>query len=90
GIASSLPDYQVGDDRFGYLAPNRPNWKDTEMLAATPTRLAAMEPWRQQALINWGYVVCDAALRKYAQGSLESLCGHPLQPARGLPYANPV
>jgi NTE family protein len=32
-------------------------------LAGTPTRLAALEERHQEALIDWGYTVCDAAMR---------------------------
>jgi NTE family protein len=34
-------------------------------LAATPTRLAALTPEKQEQLINWGYTVSDAALRAH-------------------------
>ncbi len=37
----------------------------TTDLAAEPTRLRAVRPQRQQALINWGYVAADAAVRSY-------------------------
>lgn len=90
GIVTPLRDYQLPDDPFGYLAAERSAWKDTADLAATPTRLAAMDTWRQEALINWGYVVCDAALRKHAAESLKTLYGIDLRPAGGLPYAEPA
>jgi NTE family protein len=35
----------------------------TQHLAAVPTRLAALESDVQQQLINWGYAICDAAMR---------------------------
>jgi NTE family protein len=35
----------------------------TMELAATPTRLKAMPPELQERIINWGYAVCDAAMR---------------------------
>jgi NTE family protein len=37
----------------------------TAVLAATPTRLKAMEDALQERLINWGYAACDVALRTY-------------------------
>lgn len=37
----------------------------TLALAHEPTRLAAMAGERQEQLINWGYAVCDAALRTH-------------------------
>jgi NTE family protein len=36
-------------------------------LASTPTRLKAMGANLQQRIINWGYAVCDAAIRKHVQ-----------------------
>ena len=53
-----------------------------EALAATPTRLKAMDGALQERLINWGYAISDAAMRKYGGASL---------PAPAFPYpANPV
>jgi NTE family protein len=37
----------------------------TLALAATPTRLKRLDPEHQERLINWGYAVCDAAIRKH-------------------------
>jgi NTE family protein len=37
----------------------------TLKLAATPTRLTAMDVGLQHQLIDWGYAVCDAAMRTY-------------------------
>jgi NTE family protein len=37
----------------------------TRELAATPTRLARLPQERQNRLVNWGYAVCDAAMRAH-------------------------
>ncbi|HEY5713694.1 MAG TPA: patatin-like phospholipase family protein [Allosphingosinicella sp.] len=58
GIRTDIGNYQLPD------ALPCPIERTTE-LAATPTRLAALEPAYQERLINWGYAVCDAAMRKY-------------------------
>jgi NTE family protein len=42
---------------------------DSLLLAATPTRLAAIEATRQEQIINWGYAVTDAALRAHVNPS---------------------
>lgn len=42
----------------------------TMELAAVPTRLKRMEDNLQERLINWGYAVCDAALRKHVDPRL--------------------
>jgi NTE family protein len=39
-------------------------------LAATPTRLAHLSNATQMRLINWGYAICDAAMRAYVDRSL--------------------
>jgi NTE family protein len=46
-------------------------------LAATPTRLKRLDPELQVRLINWGYGVCDAALRKHVDGTLPRPAGFP-------------
>ena len=35
------------------------------MLAAWPTRLAAVPDDVQNRMINWGYAICDAAMRSH-------------------------
>jgi len=37
----------------------------TQKLAATPTRLSALDDALQKQLVDWGYAVCDAAMRTY-------------------------
>ncbi len=37
----------------------------TQALAAVPTRLAELDDRIQQRLINWGYGICDAAMRAH-------------------------
>ncbi|MDX0519066.1 patatin-like phospholipase family protein [Sinorhizobium medicae] len=49
----------------------------TMALAETPTRLAAMSGELQQRLINWGYAVCDAALRRHVNNNLPPPAGFP-------------
>jgi NTE family protein len=41
----------------------------TAVLASTPTRLKGMDDQLQNRLMNWGYAVCDAAMRKYVTPS---------------------
>lgn len=49
----------------------------TTALAGTPTRLKALAPDRQEALINWGYAACDAAMRRHVDASLRAPAGFP-------------
>jgi len=37
----------------------------TATLASTPTRLKGMDDSLQHKLMNWGYAICDAAMRKH-------------------------
>ena len=46
------------------------------------TRLAAMPDDTQERLINWGYAVCDAAMRRWVD--------HSLPPPAGFPYPRGV
>jgi NTE family protein len=39
-------------------------------VAATPTRLGKMDTAVQERLINWGYAVCDAAMRRHVDPAL--------------------
>jgi NTE family protein len=45
-------------------------WERTLQFAATLTRLAKLAAIRQEQLINWGYAVCDTALRTHVDGNL--------------------
>ena len=49
----------------------------TTVLADTPTRLKRLPDDRQQRLINWGYAVCDAALRQHVDTSIARPKGFP-------------
>ena len=48
----------------------------TAALAAVPTRLTRLPAATQERLINWGYAVCDAALRRHMGAG----------PGAGFPY----
>ena len=37
------------------------------LLAQTATRLKAMDAPLQERLINWGYAICDAGMRKWVE-----------------------
>jgi NTE family protein len=72
GIRTDIDDYQLAS------AMKCPHAL-TERIAATPTRLTALNEESQQKLINWGYAVCDAAMRRHV--ATEAL------PPGGFPYA---
>lgn len=71
GIRTDIADYALAD---ALACPH----ERTLELARTPTRLKRMDDRLQERLINWGYAVCDAALRKHLDPGLKP-------PAR-IPY----
>jgi NTE family protein len=71
GIRTDIAEYQLPD------AMPCPLERTTE-LAETPTRLKRLDDERQERVINWGYAVCDTALRR-------RLDPPPAMPA-GFPY----
>jgi NTE family protein len=76
GIATHYPDFQLAQDPLGASG------RDSSYLAAIPTRLQKMDDDQQERLINWGYAVCDAALRKHWNG----LYGININSPLGFPY----
>jgi NTE family protein len=55
----------------------------TLRVAATPTRLGKMDAGVQERLVNWGYAVCDAALRRHVDPGLPADGAFPY-PAAGV------
>ena len=58
GIRSAVADYGLAD-------PLEFDAGEARELAATPTRLRALAPVLQERLVDWGYVICDTALRRW-------------------------
>jgi NTE family protein len=63
GIRTNIADYQLPD-------PLPCPYARTLELASTPTRLKAMDKDLKQKLVNWGYAVCDAAIRKHVDSTI--------------------
>ena len=63
GIRTNIADYGLTD-----ALPC--SFDRTTALAETPTRLKRMDDELQERLINWGYAVCDAALRCHVNPAL--------------------
>lgn len=70
GIRSEIDNYHV------HAALPCPPERALE-LALTPTRLKALDSERQERLINWGYAICDAAMRAHVDPSLPAPPGFP-------------
>jgi NTE family protein len=63
GIRTNIADYKL-------LDPLDCPHDRTLALAETPTRLKRLDDDLQERLINWGYAVCDAALRRHVDSGL--------------------
>ena len=63
GVRSDIKKYALED------ALDCPEEKTLE-LANTPTRMKRLDAGLQEKLINWGYAICDAALRQHVDSSL--------------------
>lgn len=70
GIRTNIADYGVAQ------ALNCP-FDQTMALARIATRLKAIPNDDQMRLINWGYAVCDAAMRKHVDPALPPPAGFP-------------
>lgn len=65
GIRTDIKNYELAD-----ALPC--DFKKTTRLADISTRLQRLEDAEQELLINWGYAVCDAALRAHLDASLKA------------------
>ena len=76
GIRTNIDDYELANALPCPL-------KQTMALADIPTRLSRLNRVDQERLINWGYAVCDAAMRKHVDSRLPTPSGFPY-PASGV------
>jgi NTE family protein len=65
GIRTDIAEYELPD---ALPCP----YERTLELAEVPTRLDRMPSRLQEQLINWGYAVCDAALRRHVAPDLKA------------------
>lgn len=70
GVGTDIRNYHLADALPADLA-------HTTELAHTPTRLKRLPETLQNRLINWGYAVCDAAIRKHFRPGLPEPTGLP-------------
>lgn len=70
GIRSDMANFDLGN---ALPCPS----SQTLEIANFPTRLKAMGRVHQERLINWGYAVCDAAMRRHVDPSLAPPVGFP-------------
>lgn len=70
GIRTDISAYGLGD---ALPCPSA----QTQILAQTKTRLKRLDPVLQERLINWGYAICDAAMRKHVEKGVTAPAGFP-------------
>lgn len=78
-IRTDFAAYHLADDPLDCAG------RDPRPLATLPTRLAALSADQQARLINWGYAVSDAALRRHFGPQEQALHGVMVQPPKGFP-----
>ena len=76
GIRTNIANYQLSN-------PMDAPFARTIVLANVATRLKALDATLQERIINWGYAVCDAALRKHVDQTLPPPVSFPY-PAAGV------
>lgn len=76
GIRTEIANYGLPD---ALEAPP----EATSKLAEVSTRLARVDATTQERLINWGYIVCDAAMRKHMDPGARAPAAVPY-PAAGI------
>jgi NTE family protein len=77
GIRSHVGDYGPPADSLPVSDEN------ALQLARTATRLAEMDDTLQEQLINWGYAICDVAMRRWVDPGATPPQGYPY-PAAGI------
>ena len=80
GIRTHFADYQLREDPLDCIQRN------PLPLAEIPTRLERLEPGQFEKLVNWGYAVCDAALRAHIDDALQTKLGIKIKPPADFPF----
>jgi NTE family protein len=80
GIRTHFKDYGLTAD------PLKCANRDPTPLAEIPTRLERMPRDVQNRLMNWGYAVCDAALRAHIPDALRTKLGIAIPDPKGFPF----
>jgi NTE family protein len=80
GIRTNFADYKLATDPLKCLTRN------PVPLAEVPTRLEKMPRGLQDRLINWGYAICDAALRAHIDAALQTKLGIQIVETSKFPF----
>lgn len=79
-VRANFSDYKASPDPLNCAK------RDPRPLAAIPTRLQSMPSDEQERLINWGYAICDAALRAFFAADAQKLYKITIPPPANFPY----
>jgi NTE family protein len=80
GIGTHFVDYKLASDPLKCAARN------PQPLAEVPTRLEKMPLNVQNRLMNWGYAICDAALRAHIDAALQTKLGIQITETSTFPF----
>jgi NTE family protein len=80
GIRTDFADYKLATDPLKCLT------REPEPLAKIPTRLEKMPRDVQNRLMNWGYAICDAALRAHVGAPLQKKLGIQITDTDKFPF----
>jgi NTE family protein len=80
GIRTHFKDYSLTSDPL-VCAQRNPT-----PLAEIPTRLQEMSKPQHDRLVNWGYAICDAALRSHIAPELQTKLGINIAPPTQFPF----
>jgi NTE family protein len=80
GIRTHFADYKLASD------PLKCANRDPAPLAEIPTRLEKMQRDVQDRLMNWGYAICDAALRAHVDAALQASIGIQISETDKFPF----
>jgi len=83
GIRSDVADYSLPPITGYPFTPAACPYDTTMALADVDTRLKALDDTIQERLINWGYAICDVAMRRHVDPQLPLPAGFPY-PTAGL------
>lgn len=81
GIRTNYADYRLPSDPLKCLTRN------PTPLAEVATRLEKMPRGVQDRLMNWGYAICDAALRAHIDAPLQAKLGIQIAETSKFPFA---
>ena len=82
GVRTNFKDYGLDLDPLGCIG------RDSSDLAEIPTRLERIQRPLQDRLMNWGYAICDAALRRHVDAAAQAKLRAHIDLPSGFPFAD--